>query len=606
MRILVVLLLVLLVLSGVWWLARDVERDEAVASVPAIAQVEPAADAEMETVERGASTEGQRAPLAEAPGPETDRVPPPAPDTFPLEGILVHEESGQPLPGVPLGFRPLFGGGPPRAVVTDERGHFAVQLPKREHILVHDPPLGEAQWLLDPSRFEVPRPAEEEAEDLVIRARQPPYVLDAYVVYEDGRPADGAVVLFQARHEELTGLSPQARADEEGRTAIGIWDPETFTEGHVRAWDAHGNVSEILPVAAPFVPFVRHLVLGPGGEVDVVVRREDRAPVGSCTVAAIGATTFIPGVSAQSADDGRCTLPGLYPGMYRLRASHPDHGSQSTPPFEVRRGERVHRELILERNRREELAVEGRVLDEEGRPLAGVELVITAGALEPAVERTDAEGRFRLRAAPCDGVLVRANLSSEGDRFTPEEAFVAFGTRGVEFRREMAAREARFDVEVVDALTGEELSFFTARIDRGPGSEEWSNAYAPRRTFALTFLPETRWRIAAPGHLVRSLDLAAEVARLEENERLRVELQRGLHHSMRVVDSDTGTPVPHIRFRSATGEEAVADQEGIVTIDSDHWSIWETVHPDYEPQTWDPEDFVLWDWGPMRLTRRGD
>jgi hypothetical protein len=232
--------------------------------------------------------------------------------------------------------------------------------------------------------------------------------------------------------------------------------------------------------------------------------------------------------------------------------------------------------------------------------------VVIAVALDgqPAdLVRTGADGTFEYFAPPAERVWLGANVIGEGDAFEPAELEVAFGTRGLLFGRTAKAELRVFEVEVRDRITGEEVESFVATIGRGPGTERWNNSYAHRRRFELRVLPDSRWLIKSHGYIARELRLAEALAELEPGERLTVELDPGLDHTFRILDADTNAPVAGVVMRSATAGEVRSDASGRVHLVSDHWSTYRMTKEGYEPEDWDPDDWLLWGNGTFLYSR---
>jgi hypothetical protein len=198
-------------------------------------------------------------------------------------------------------------------------------------------------------------------------------------------------------------------------------------------------------------------------------------------------------------------------------------------------------------------------------------------------------------------VWVGANVTQEGDLFEPAELEVPFETRGLVFRRVARAIERSFEVDVHDRLTGAPLQGFVVTLDRGPGTELWSDSYSARRRYALRLLPGTRARVKARGYIAHELDLTLALDGLEPGQRLRVGLDPGLDHSFQVLDAHTGAALRDVLFRSASGGEARSDEQGWIRLRADHWAAYRITCGDEDRGTWDPEMDLLWGAGPYFL-----
>ena len=584
-----------------WWLTSSLPEslDPGVVEGAHVPGAEPAPLAGARVTERPTALEQVAAAEVDAtPGPETE--PAIEAERVRLVGRLVDAADATPLADERLRFLPRYGRGDVYEVTTDESGRFELDAAASEIVAVHEPRPEDVARDLEPRVFDLTALRDSSGNvDVTIRAQAPPLVLKVELMYEDGAPAVGALVSFSAKNPELLSVDPWTRAGADGVAHIGIWFPYAFEHGQLRAEDDSFRVSELLDVEAPLEPYPRRLVLRPGGTVEVFVLHADGVPVAGRQVMVVHSSRWSPSRYDWTDANGMVVLAGLFAGESEVIVRD-GHLRKS---ILVRTGghERVDFELPAAGVR---TAVSGRVVDERGAPLKGVSLVVTPSGEWPRRVTTDAQGRFECPAAPCESVHVTANLTAEGDRFDPDERTVPYGTRDVEFHRIEKARIVRFDMVVVDRESGERMDDFAARIDRGQGTERHDNGYAGRRSFELRVLPESRWHVAAKDHLTKTLRIAEALAALGEGEVLRVELERGLEHELVVLDAETGAPLEGVVLRSPTAGEARTDAAGRVRVSADHWSVY-SVHKDgFESTTFDPEDHVLWRWGPLHLERR--
>jgi len=521
---------------------------------------------------------------------------------------MLDAETGLPVPGEIVELKPVFDLADPFARAsgghTDDRGTFEVELTPGEYLAMHRPLHGDGPHSLAlelaPSRLEVD--CRREPVELVLTARRPPAELDVEVTYPDGRPARDARVVFSCTMEDAPLVDTGNWTDARGRVRISVWDPLHFFDGTLTAQN-HSWVSDVLSIEAPLVPGLRSLVLHPCASLDVVVLEVDASPVAGRRLllaanAANGSRRY-----QTTDDDGHAHFTPLFAGAYTLSLHVPELDAWDRRPVELARGERRELEIVLEPPS-EALAASGRVLDEEGAPLAGVPLAIELDGREAGFVKTDPDGAFAFRSRfPAARVRIGAGVVQQGDRFDPPAIETAFGAQDLLFRRTERATLRSFEVEVVDAVTGEELEHFVATIDRGPGTEAWSDSYAPRRRFSLRLLPDARWRVKSHGDMTRELNLWGALEALGPDERLRVALEPGLDHAFQVLDADTLEPVSGVLFRSPTAGESRTDASGRVRLRADHWSVYRVTKDAYEPADWDPDSDLLWGNGPYLLVR---
>ena len=600
----VLALVVLLVLR---WLPETGASGGAVRSVQGPQGPGPGLD--LEPSRQASSSREERAPEGGTPSlvtaPAEAEVGPT--DGEPLRLLRVRfidEESEEPLVGCSLSvFRAYARERETTLGSTDGSGEFEVRVEPGEYRAFQGGSPGDRQQgprEIRPRSCEVPRGAPDDPHLVVLRGRSPSAVLPVQVDHQYGAPAEGAWAVFSAGSEVFPSVAPFARTDANGRAWLGIWDPEEFTDGVLYAWDDQGNVSDYLPIDAPLLPGVRRLVIAPGGSVEVLVVDAQLEPVEGRSFLLSSGHEHGHQEYQDTDGAGRITFERLPPGPYL--ACDRGFALAATPVqlVHVRRGEVQTLEFRLEEGERVP-AVSGRVVDEQGAPLAGVALVVTPeGGWSESVS-TQEDGSFTFYGDEAESFLVEANLSWGGDVYEPGSVEVPFGAFDVQFTRVAQAELRTFEVEVFDLTTGAALEHFVATIDRGPASEEWSSKYAPRLEFELRVLPETRCRISSRGYVERSLELKRELDRLEEGERLRVGLAPGLDYSCSVLDADTLEPLPGVLFRSELAGDVRSDARGEVRFQATEWSVYRVSREGYEPDEWDPTDHVLWQFGSIFL-----
>jgi len=551
---------------------------------------------------------------SEAQGPEQEGLSAPdpvdevadTPDRVSVLIRLIDAETQVPLPDHRLEARPRFER--PSTITegtTSASGEFALGLEPGEYIVLQR--FSESAPQLDPIeitpyRFEVPKSVAGGTHSVVLLGSRPPAFLDVEVVLIAGTPVEGAFVSFDSQSEIRPFLDGRARTDANGRARLGVWDPTGFSDGRLRAWDDMGNVSEHRTIESPFVPGLRRLVLREGAAISVHVRdRERHAVVGRRVLLRSAlAARFV--LNEDTDETGMHRFSGLSPGEYTVGVRVSQSTGFTFQSTTVTFGDERTIEFELPEHSSTP-AVRGRVVDAEGQAIEGETVVIhPEGGWEHKVQ-TNADGVFEAWFPPCDSMTVRANLWAEGDVYEPDSIAVPHGTLDVVFTRVRRALRRRFEVEVYDLVSGAELTEFSATIDRGAGTEEWSNSYAARRTFELPVLEETRWRIASHGYIVRELQLGTELDALEEGARLRVGLAPGLDHVVFVRDVDTSEPLEGVLLLSAEGAAFRTQADGSVRLRADRWSNFRVTKEGYGPEDWEPDDYVLWDWGPLLLSR---
>ncbi|MCO5166198.1 MAG: carboxypeptidase-like regulatory domain-containing protein [Planctomycetes bacterium] len=108
----------------------------------------------------------------------------------------------------------------------------------------------------------------------------------------------------------------------------------------------------------------------------------------------------------------------MAPGVYRAIVDHPGHATAVSPPFELTPGGPAPRiTLALAAGR----LVRGRVVDLEGRPVAGANLDLVLGDHGISLAGTGEDGTFSLRELP-EGLAVVLKVSELFGEFVGNEA----------------------------------------------------------------------------------------------------------------------------------------------------------------------------------------
>src|SRR5258707_11996414 len=330
-----------------------------------------------------------------------------------------------------------------------------------------------------------------------------PYsVLTGSVRGPDGKPVDGALVLYRSLAAASRELAATTRTDAEGR-----FRAELKTAGlvYVRV-TAKGLAGRSFEKVQPGAPLA--VVLDRGQTIDGTVRDAAGQPLARARV--IASTNLGVSVSSWEADKqsieaitddrGHFRLEGVGAGLYWLNATA--HGFGSARKGNVRPGATVN--LIA----RSGGWLAGQVSDPQGRPLAGA---LVRAELEPqfwvgsTVETTDAQGRFEIlgldpgnytvvarHADFAPGVVSGVAVDAEGraDLTIPLAKGASVTGRLVDAEeRPLAGRVAaqelagqpmpRSLVELLRADTGDDGRF---RIDKVPPGSYALGAVAPRYT----------------------------------------------------------------------------------------------------------------------------
>lgn len=594
-----------------WWPARG-----GVDALPERA-VEPelSARARAELSPRAATTDGDadeilaaRALHADARTREMGILPPP-PDTLAaVRGRVLDERTGASVPD----FQLVFLSRRPRTTraKTDANGRFEtpVELASGVVSIVHvpDPDSQDkrARWTLEPSEFLLPLqgPADPPFE-ITITAKSPETVFEVEVAMPDGTPAEGAsVALTSGRRDARHEFVPLARSyevtDPRGRARFALFDLEALALSYRLEAD-HGTTltSELVEIDPPLGTRAKRLDLAVGGAIDVRVQNDEGRPLSgvSLWLSTHESARFVTGRAGRSDATGACRFEALRSGCWTLSAIHPLTGAAVHRLVDLERGSESQLTLVLPvRGLRR--AIDGRVVDEEGRPLPGVSLILAVPDEDPVRIQTDDAGRFEMWARPASGVSLLAGGGFLDDRFDPAHVTMPFGATGLEIRRvERFASETRAFL-FVDAASGHPAARANLLLYHGASNANLEDSVlqvaAARGFVQATFKPraDLRYVIDAPG-FVRAEGRVAELA--EESGPaplpMRVELERGFGRSLDVRDRATRRPIAGASFHVDTTRLGVSDGDGRVVLRSPAWPASIRIEaPGYVPLAWDP------------------
>ena len=238
-----------------------------------------------------------------------------------------------------------------------------------------------------------PRPSPAAAKPSPKPTPTPALVLSGTVRGADGKPVEGAVILYKSLGAPGREPAAMTKTDAEGRFRA---DLKTAGPVYVRV-SAKGLAGRTFEKVQPGSPLA--VMLDRGQTIQGVVRDSAGEPLAQVLVVAspsLGVALSGWGTEGQSIETrtdarGAFRIEGVGPGLYSLRATARGFGSASKS--DVRPGATVN--LMA----RPGGWLAGRVIDPKGLPVRGA---LVRAEKEPqfwsssAVETTDAEGRFEL------------------------------------------------------------------------------------------------------------------------------------------------------------------------------------------------------------------
>lgn len=510
--------------------------------------------------------------------PELETVPVASPERFRVRGTLLHSSDHRPASGAVLVFN--YGDEFTR-VATDSAGRFATEpvVPRGavKVWLEKAETDSEVGVLLDvePEVFLLPEPGPDgEPQELALLLRDPEAWLAVEVFDARGVPTPAEVDWFSRSDEpSLVILRGSSRTDAGGRIRLPL---TSLAPGSWLALLARGVgelVSDVVTVEAPPLPGPVRVVLDVGGTVraraidaaggtmaqeDLVLRAmDDRIGL----VATRSAATDAKGV---------VTFLAVAPGSYRLHFADPPTHEPVEAPVEVERGGVTEVELRIPPW---PLAATGLVLDQVGKALAGVEIWF-ASAGDGQWTTTDEEGRFAFRAPPGGSVRLSTEMDFLGDRYEPARVEVPFGTRDLVFRLVESRPSTSVVLEIVARDTLQRIPGSNVLRFREPLRNSWGFARAPEgiTTFDAKLLEGMCIAVEAPGYRRRELALLELVEAGPEGGPWRVELERGLARSLRILDEDD-EPLRDAVIWEGERRIATCDGDGRAVVELPDWPV---------------------------------
>ena len=319
-----------------------------------------------------------------------------------VTGRVVDKVTGQPVAGVSVYTAGEISYGHAEGVVSDAEGNYRFRaLPGKVSVTVGG---GAPDYVREsPSPQEVLVTAQGgTVPDIAIR---PGKTLTGVVVDAEGKPVAGAEVFCR---DNGPSESPAARTDEQGRFAIRGLDPR----GEVPVWASSGErlTARALMVdasAATIAPLKLTVqTLAPVRLKVRVVDGEGQPPPGLRVSGerAIGWSGWPAAIGKPDASGVLLSGPLPALGKYRLTITAEGCDGAAPPAWEAVAGQTHDFGTVT--LTRASGTIAGKVVDQEGKPRAGVTVFNSGDGPKLARATTDAEGRFRLAGLYPGRVLV--------------------------------------------------------------------------------------------------------------------------------------------------------------------------------------------------------
>lgn len=548
-----------------------------------------------------------------------------------VRGVVRDASTQEPVPDMELSFLSRR----PRTVrvVTDAAGRFesepelAAGAVSVIHVPRGDDPMTSTRRALDPGLFILPAVnADDAARELILLARRPADVLEVAVLRPDGSPAAGAAIRLRSaqRADERAPSSASAShaafragstslgfgttsfevADERGRARFGLLSEEV-TDGTlcVEAWFEDALVSEIATLEPPLSTHALALALQPAAAITARVLDDAGRPIEGVEVELVRndpvfmpeRPLLVPERRDRTTDRaGEATLGTLRGGCFALSFVHPWSGERIERVLDLGRGEHatceVHVSLLGLRP-----GAQGMIVDEDGRPLAGVPVRIARSNGESVVLQSGAHGEFDYWGRPDSELWLCAGAGVEDQRFEPAAMRVAFGSRGLVLRRLEPLEERTLAFEVVTRAGGEPLRDACVTLERASPAaafEPHASVFrAPGGSVETRFLEHSDLVYVVEARGARRV--AGRIAELYRRDPTRVvariALEPGFARTFVVRERASQRPIAGARVLDQGRVVATSDAAGLCELDLARWPSALTIDaPGMRAARWEP------------------
>ncbi len=362
-----------------------------------------------------------------------------------VEGTVLDEPDGAPVPRVTIDLDPLMHSGSVNRFVTDAQGHFSTLIRPGQARFIYWPydipkthfmPPGKPGW----ADFDVKEGVERQTftPPRLHKAAQ----VRGKVVDEAGKPVAGVSIegsLTTGDYEQHPN-TVRAETDARGEFVLGCIAPKAevrLSASWRSAADAAGTISR----AGEGEPITLHLRKRPTLALSGRVMGSDGRALASAVVrvwirppshGGPGAEFAFDGLEElRTGPDGRFRTPDQVPvgNAYRIEAEAPGYESKGSdwvvapaaevPELKLRRSMVVHE-------------VAGRVIDSAGKPVAGAEVFQSGDGPRRTQGTTDNDGRFRVPGVPDTPAFLFVSKEGYhfiGRRVEPADRTVEFALR---------------------------------------------------------------------------------------------------------------------------------------------------------------------------------
>lgn len=234
----------------------------------------------------------------------------------------------------------------------------------------------------------------------------------------------------------------------------------------------------------------------------------------------------------------------------------------------------------------QEVAASGQLLDEHGAALPSASMSWSVDGSPPTLIRSVQDGRFTVWCPRGERVELSFGTVLWSDRFEPDGFVGAFGAHELVFRRKPPPERRRVHIDVVDRIDRHTVRRGEISISDG----RWSIRQSLRAELTID-LPQTE-DVAVHIHSPEFRDYDRHLSALPAviDGRMTIELDRGFHCVLTVLESGTKVPLVDVVILADDLELARTGYDGRAVVDAARRPVTlELRSAGHRPLTWRPE-----------------
>jgi hypothetical protein len=499
-----------------------------------------------------------------------------------------------------------------KRLLTDSAGRFETEAMFEPGVVgVLNQPVTEGsdvsmQWSVEPSRFSIDDVSDTTQPFQIELVATPRVRIDIEVRNVDGTPVAGAQIFSSSvvRRERAGTLnaskfetSSVLSCDERGRATL--WASREFAE--VCALNLRpvggGGVGPNTTIEPPLPTELIVLRYGLGGSLDVHVLDARGEPVSDARVGLSEPIGTTAGVTYNETSDamGLAAFSDVPPGNFELSAVHLPTRRRNEQPIEIPPGENVDVKVTLA-DVVVRVGVSGRVLDENGAALAGVDIAVHSEK-EDIGARSGDDGTFEVQMIEAGELSVEIGYNELDDLYEPANTRVAFGTTDLVVRRTRKLERSTVSIQLVDHETQRTIRSARIRTARRPSGAITS--WIPRDGLTKVTLSDRTdaWiLLGARGYKSIERPTRELVSPTDRSDVLTIELSPGFERIVTFVDRETSAKLAGVAMIQGSGATERSDAQGNVVLRAREWPAPYRIELDgYRSIDWDPNYSTDWE-----------